>query len=136
MCAKCAKGLATDQYLIMLTDLVARHGWAVQGLTDGSLFYTVGLTLRGLPELVLTDEAGGAGEGAGSAGHLAAAVLNELARRQVAAGAFEPGQLTEVRGQRVRVAEQDVEPLVLARKLYGRHHDLAALRVDPWVLGR
>lgn len=111
-----------------LADQLAEHGdVAVQiAVATGP-----GAT-RTLPELVLTGEP----DGAGSVGQRAAAVLNELGRRQVEAGAFEAGQVTEVRGQRVRLAGQHIAPLVLVRKLYGRHHDIAALRADPWVLGR
>lgn len=129
MCMMCEQNLSSDQYLAKMTEVIARAGWAVQGLTDGSLYYTVGLTPKRLPELV-TD------------GHLthgdhraAQALLNELARRQVAAGPFEAGQVTEVAGLRLRLVSASVDPLRLVRKLYGYHYDPAALAVTRYVLG-
>ncbi len=57
MCWQCDNPHATvDDYLDVLRDIIADHGWAVQFVEDGSrpFAYTVGLSGRGLPELLVT----------------------------------------------------------------------------------
>lgn len=57
MCWQCDHPHATvDDYLDVLRDIIADNGWAVQFVEDGlrSFAYTVGLSLRGLPELLIT----------------------------------------------------------------------------------
>lgn len=51
-------GRTEADYLTMLRQLIDEHGWAIQGVEpDGGRpgwAYTVGLTVKGLPELVVT----------------------------------------------------------------------------------
>lgn len=57
MCWQCDNpNGTTDQYLDELREIIADHGWAVQYVEDRSrpFAYTVGLTDRGLPELLIT----------------------------------------------------------------------------------
>ncbi|MHA7648677.1 DUF4262 domain-containing protein [Mycobacterium sp. ML4] len=57
MCWQCDHPHATiDDYLDVLREIIAHHGWAVQFVEDGSrpFAYTVGSSLRGLPELLIT----------------------------------------------------------------------------------
>ncbi|MBX9640953.1 MAG: DUF4262 domain-containing protein [Mycobacteriaceae bacterium] len=57
MCWQCDNPHATiDDYLNVLRGIIAENGWAVQFVEDGSrpFAYTVGLSLRGLPELLIT----------------------------------------------------------------------------------
>lgn len=57
MCWQCDHPHATiDDYLDVLRTIIADHGWAVQFVEDESrpFAYTVGLSLRGLPELLIT----------------------------------------------------------------------------------
>lgn len=125
----CERNLSSDQYLAALTTVIARSGWAVQGLTNGSLYYTVGMTPKGLPELV-TDGSLTNGD------HKAAqTLLNELARRQVAAGEFTDGQVTEVAGLRMRMVAVPVDPLRMVWRLYGIHYHPTALLVTRYMLG-
>lgn len=67
---------------------IARHGWAVQGVfgeeetREAPFAYTVGLTAKGLPELVIY------GLNVGLAGNL----LNTAATRMIESGEFNAGQ--------------------------------------------
>lgn len=92
MCWMCEHPGATNaDYMDHLRGLIAEHGWAVQGVErDGRhppWAYTVGLTARHLPELLIT----------GSALPAAAAVLNEMAPR---AGTLSAGEEIRLPGGR------------------------------------
>jgi Domain of unknown function (DUF4262) len=59
MCKRCADPeMTAEQYLTHLTDLIRRHGWAVQGIERERhrppWAYTVGLTACGMSELLVT----------------------------------------------------------------------------------
>src|SRR4051794_10083599 len=59
MCWKCDNPNASPKaYERMIRDMIARVGWAVQGVEGDGVHppyaYTVGLTWKGLPELVIT----------------------------------------------------------------------------------
>jgi hypothetical protein len=58
MCWQCDNGGTWQDYLDHLRDLVAAHGWAVVGVEGDGVHppfaYTVGLTPRDRPELVMT----------------------------------------------------------------------------------
>lgn len=107
MCEACRLNLNADGIKKQLRALIAEFGWAVVGVEHGFVpfAYTVGLTESGLPELLLE------GIGPTSGGQ---DILNELAKRQVAAGAFENGQVTEAEGRQLRI-----EPLRTLIKLKG-----------------
>lgn len=112
MCMKCELGLTDSQFRAMIREKIDEHGWMIQGLDDGSLFYTIGLTEHGLPELVITHV------------HLrdAVQVLNTLARRQRQAGAFEHGQITDLDGIRVRLDKLwSTKQLVMLNDHYRAH---------------
>jgi hypothetical protein len=79
-------GMTDDEYLRMMLGLIDRHGWAVQGVERDKLYapfaYTVGLTMRGLPELAIT----------GMELATATGLLNELADEFVHLGLPAPGE--------------------------------------------
>jgi hypothetical protein len=100
MCWMCDHPGATfaDYADDVVQPMIDRYGWAVQGVQRSALHapfsYTVGLTLRGLPELVVT------GRGAVAS----AIVLNDAARLLVdRAAAPEPGALLAVGGGQLEV---------------------------------
>ena len=83
MCWMCAHPGATRRdYLEHILDLIARYGWAIQGVSRDGLHppwaYTVGLTEAGHPELVVT----------GMPVARATGLLNEVASRAVHADAL------------------------------------------------
>jgi hypothetical protein len=87
MCIRCDNPAMTgEQYLRYLADLVARRGWAVQGIERDRdhppWAYTVGLTTWGRPELVVT----------GLPLQRAAALLNAVAAHAVHAEPPTPGE--------------------------------------------
>ncbi|MET9260455.1 DUF4262 domain-containing protein [Amycolatopsis sp. NPDC004079] len=94
-----------------LLTIIDRAGWAVIVVAhdDGSRFaYTVGLTLKRLPELCLSCPATEQG----------VSMLNDLAERQIRVGGFDPGQVTEAAGRPVRLDRcADLEPMILVREL-------------------
>lgn len=82
MCWMCAHPNATRRdYLEHMLDLVARYGWAIQGVSRDGLHppwaYTVGLTEAGHPELVVT----------GMSVTRATGLLNEVASHAIHADA-------------------------------------------------
>lgn len=107
MCHACRLNLDADGIKKQLRALIAEHGWAVVGVEHDFVpfAYTVGLTEKGLPELLLE------GIGPMTGGQ---AILNELAERQIKAGAFEDGQVTQAEGRQLRI-----EPLHTLIKLKG-----------------
>ena len=117
MCWACEHPQATLQdYLGNLRAIITRRGWAVQAIGRDRLYppwaYTTGLTLRGLPELVVT----------GMPGARAASLLNEIAAHAVHAGMPEPGTRVElVGGPRIEFVRVDLPAvhLVMAAELYG-----------------
>lgn len=56
MCVMCENGLSVSETLSLMQQRVKEHGWIVTGVEepDEALAYTVGLTERGWPELVVT----------------------------------------------------------------------------------
>jgi Domain of unknown function (DUF4262) len=139
MCWECDHpGSTRSDYLAYLTGLMAEFGWAVQGVERDRIHppwaYTVGLTLRGLPELVLT----------GLPLRRAAGLLNEVAGHVAHAEAPKPGDQIPWRDgplmEIVKVAEPSAH-LVMAVELFGT--DLRALQVVhaddrghwPWDVG-
>jgi hypothetical protein len=78
---------AYDQHCI---ELIAEHGWMVQGVfpreydTEAPFAYTVGLTVAGLPEIVV----------AGLPADLAQQILNAAARRMLDVE-FQPGEMVD-----------------------------------------
>ncbi|MGA9871736.1 MAG: DUF4262 domain-containing protein [Rhodococcus sp. (in: high G+C Gram-positive bacteria)] len=104
MCAMCG-GQSLKEYVTGMHELIGRHGWALQYVSDAdaddsladtdetvivpAFCYTIGLTAYDHPELIIT----------GRSAHEAASVLNELARR-VALGfaQFEAGLLCSAGG--------------------------------------
>ncbi|UKD50922.1 DUF4262 domain-containing protein (plasmid) [Amycolatopsis sp. FU40] len=96
-----------------LLEIMDRDGWGVIVATDydGSRFaYTVGLTLKQLPELCISCADAEQGQ----------SVLNALAARQIDDGRFAPGQVTQVEGRSVRLEPNtDLGPMILVRKMFG-----------------
>jgi hypothetical protein len=87
MCWYCDNPDATDEdYLGMIITTIDRFGWAVQSVEGDRLHapfaYTVGLTLRGLPELAVT----------GLGGRASAGLLNEFADEFVHRRVPAPGE--------------------------------------------
>jgi hypothetical protein len=101
MCWLCDHPQATRRdYLAYFRGLIDRHGWAVQGVQRDRLHppwaYTVGLTLAGMPELVVTGMP------------LAAAtnLLNDVAHHVLHAGELRPGeQVPLVDGPLIEIVE-------------------------------
>ena len=139
MCWACEHPQASLQdYLGNLRAIITRRGWAVQAIGRDRLYppwaYTTGLTLRGLPELVVT----------GMPGARAASLLNEIAAHALHAGMPEPGIRVELVGgpliEFVRVDLPAVH-LVMAVELYGpRVRALQVVHADdrghwPWEPG-
>ena len=87
MCWLCDHPHATRRdYLAYFRGLIDRHGWAVQGVQRDKIHppwaYTVGLTLAGLPELVVT----------GMPLTAATGMLNDVAHHVLHASALRPGE--------------------------------------------
>lgn len=107
-------------YLERLRSMIAQHGWAVQGVMHPTglggqlgVFYTVGLTERGLPELTLS----------GGDPEECKGLLNLIGARALD-GALEPDQLYQVDRVPPFVVEdlpldQARRRLVMAVNLYG-----------------
>jgi hypothetical protein len=66
-----------DQYAAHIRELIAEHGWALQGVehtaTEPPFNYTVGLTEAGLPELILV----------GLSLQIGGLILNKLAKQSL-----------------------------------------------------
>lgn len=76
MCWQCENpNGTTEEYLAELRDVIADHGWVVQYVEDASrpFAYTIGLSHRGLPELLIT----------GMQSQKSARVLNSIAHQIV-----------------------------------------------------
>jgi hypothetical protein len=125
-------------YLDFLRDKITRFGWAVQGVERDRIHppwgYTVGLTPRGHPELVVT----------GLPVVRAARLLNDVAGHVMHAAAPAPGEQIALRGGPLIEIVQVEEPtahLVMAVELYGsRLRALQVVHADdrghwPWDLG-
>ncbi|HSV68192.1 MAG TPA: DUF4262 domain-containing protein [Mycobacteriales bacterium] len=103
-----------DQHAAHLRDLIAEHGWAVQGVIGDhehpSVSYTVGLTrYHGHPELVVV----GLGNGGG--------LLNLLGERVKAGERLRAGQVIQFERATQRVCfvtVENPEPLIYANELY------------------
>ena len=113
MCFECdnPEFSCADYLDTVITPLVHRNGWAVQGVEGRHpLAYTVGLTDRGLPELVVTGLRAGP----------AASLLNDVAR-QVLQQDVTPGQrLSSAQWElQVLAVEHPQEHLLTATALYG-----------------
>lgn len=93
MCWQCDNPHGTiDEYLDILRDNIADHGWAVQYVEDGRrpFAYTIGLHGRGLPELVIT----------GLPAHTSARLLNSIAHQIVDDGmALRPAVHIDYQGE-------------------------------------
>jgi hypothetical protein len=140
MCWACDHPDATRlDYLNHIGTLIDRHGWAVQGVERDRIHppwaYTVGLTGRGKPELVLT----------GLPLPMAASLLNEIATHVLRAAEDPvPGEQTALRGgpliEIVKVTEPTAH-LELAIEMYGtRVRALQVVHADdrghwPWDRG-
>jgi hypothetical protein len=117
MCWECDHPGGTRlDYLEQLRDLIARYGWAVQGVERDRIHppwaYTVGLTPNGRPELVVT------GLPLGRATRL----LNDVASHVLHATAPRPGEQIPLRGGPVIEIVEVAEPaahLVTATEFYG-----------------
>jgi hypothetical protein len=139
MCWMCEHPGATEQdYLSHLKSLIAKFGWAVQGVERDELHppyaYTVGLTAWGKPELVVT----------GMPEVKAASLLNEVASHILHATVPEPGeQVPLIGGPLIEFIEVSTPwaHLLVACELYGT--DIRALQVVhaddrghwPWETG-
>jgi hypothetical protein len=139
MCWECDHPNATRlEYLDHLNDLIAQFGWAVQGVERDRdrppWAYTVGLTRRGLPELIVT------GMQLGPAMYF----LDDIAGHALHAAMPAPGERVELDGgpeiQFVEVAEPAAH-LMIAVELCGP--GIKALQVVhaddrghwPWQVG-
>jgi hypothetical protein len=117
MCWMCDHPKATlaDYADVVVQPMIDRFGWAVQSVERTGIHapfsYTVGLTRRGLPELVIT------GRGAAAS----ARVLNAAARRLQQQELPRPGELLEVQGRGFEVVElsHPEAHLFVAIGLYG-----------------
>jgi hypothetical protein len=115
MCWSCAH--PNGDYLAHVAGLIRDNGWAVQGMErDGlrpPLAYTVGLTGRGLPELIVT------GMGVTRAAHL----LNDVAAHLMHAAVPAPGEQVALTGgpliEIVEVAEPATH-LPITAALHGK----------------
>ncbi|HWD03988.1 MAG TPA: DUF4262 domain-containing protein [Amycolatopsis sp.] len=118
MCEQCDyPGRAGQEYVAEILARIDEHGWCVQGVL-GTDFrppwaYTVGLTARGLPELLVV----------GLAPNLASALLTALAEHALSEGPPRPGEVYSMRRlpsvEIVAVAEPSAH-LLIAAALYGR----------------
>jgi Domain of unknown function (DUF4262) len=125
-------------YLDFMRDLVDAHGWAVQAVERDRIHppwaYTVGLTARGLPELVVT----------GMSARRAQDVLNDVAAHVLHVSAVVPGQQHALEGGPLIEIVELAEPtahLFVAVELYGK--ELRAQQIVhaddrghwPWDVG-
>lgn len=116
-----------DEYDQLCMKMIAEHGWMVQGVfpragDDGEPFsYTVGLTLAGLPELVIS----------GLPAELAGGLLNTAAQQSLTEE-FTAGQvLTETASVPLRAVEAPTAEVNMARRLYPDHQVRALQLVWP-----
>jgi hypothetical protein len=139
MCWACDHpGSTRLDYLEHLRDLIARYGWAVQGVERDRIHppwaYTVGLTPHGRPELVVTGLPLGRANG----------LLNDVASHVLHATAPRPGEQIPLRGGPVIEIVEVAEPaahLVIGTEFYGpRIRALQLVHADdrghwPWEVG-
>jgi hypothetical protein len=139
MCWECDHpGSTRLDYLEHLRGLIARCGWAVQGIERDRIHppwaYTVGLTPHGRPELVVT----------GLPLARATALLNDVAAHVLHAAAPRPGEQIPLRGGPVIEIVGVAEPaahLLVATEFYGpRVRALQLVHADdrgrwPWEVG-
>jgi hypothetical protein len=139
MCWVCDHpGSTRLDYLRYMSDLIARYGWAVQGVERDRIHppwaYTVGLTPHGMPELVVT----------GLPLARATGLLNNVAAHVLHAAAARPGEQVPLRGGPVIEVVEVAEPaahLVIAIELYGTAiRALQLVHADdrghwPWQVG-
>jgi hypothetical protein len=127
-----------EDYLGYMKALIRDHGWAVQGVSADRVHppraYTVGLTLRGKPELVVT----------GMRIPRAIELLNDVAAHVLHARAPEPGEQVQLfDGPLIHFVAVEVPAahLLVACELYGP--DVRALQIVhaddrghwPWEIG-
>lgn len=139
MCWQCDHpGSTRLEYLQHLRELIACHGWAVQGVQRDRIHppwaYTVGLTSNGRPELVVT----------GMPLAPAAQLLNDVAAHVLHADAPRPGEQVPLIGgpliEIVEVAEPSAH-LLTAVEFYGPEiRALQLVHADdrghwPWEVG-
>ena len=118
MCWKCDHPNAPDrEYLARLETMICCHGWVVQGVERDRVHppwaYTVGLTLLGRPELVIT----------GLPLTRATRVLNDVAAHLAHAKAPAPGsEVTLIDGPLIELVRvtQPATHLIMAVELYGK----------------
>jgi hypothetical protein len=140
MCWMCDHPRATRRdYLEHVRDLIACHGWAVQGISRDGLHppwaYTMGLTEAGRPELVVTGMAVGR----------ATELLNDVASHVLHAGvALTPGnRIPLIGGPTIEIVEvsEATARLVTAIDIYGSGiRALQLVHADdrghwPWDVG-
>lgn len=139
MCWECDHpGSTRADYLNHLEGFITKFGWAVQGVERDRIHppwaYTVGLTLYGEPELVLTGMP--LGRACGLLNEVAAHVMHAEAPRPGDQIPWQGGPLMEI----VKVAEPSAH-LVMAVEMFGT--DLRALQIIhaddrghwPWDVG-
>lgn len=102
---------AYDQHCV---ELIAEHGWMVQGVfptkydTEAPFAYTVGLTVAGLPELVIS----------GLPADLAQQLLNSAAKASLGTR-LHPGQILDnIASVPFRIVEAPTAAVNMARHLY------------------
>lgn len=127
MCFACDNNLGPRETLVAMSERIDEHGWIVTGIESGprTIAYTVGLTAKGWPELVMT----------GSDWHEMAAFLNHAARAVTQAPTYPRvgGYLdVEVGGETRRVRLNNYSKpdkhLPILRRIYAHRHR-EALRV-------
>lgn len=113
-----------DDYDKGCLDLIAKHGWMVQGVfptrndPDAPFAYTVGLTAAGLPELVIS----------GLSAETSCALLNNAARRSLGEE-FKPGQVLDgIASVPFRVVDAPSAEVNMAHHLY-EDRDVRALQL-------
>lgn len=131
--------LFSEGYNARLREIIDTHGWAVQGVLPeadqpGVPFgYTVGLTAKDLPELVIY----------GLPPRTASAILNTAARRMTESGPFSPGDRISPPSDGPDVAVIDVvdtDVLTMIEHFYGPSRALQLVWPDeqgrfPWQNG-
>jgi hypothetical protein len=127
---------AIRAYLEQMQRVIDQWGWAVQGMMKptglgGNLgvFYTVGLTVKGLPELTIS----------GTEPDVAKGMLNLMASRAVE-GRLVPGQMYRLGGLPPFEVE-DLEPdrakrrLVMAWNMYRARMSAQLVKLRPQIPG-
>lgn len=139
MCWECDHpGSTRLDYLDHMRGLIARHGWAVQGVERDRArppwAYTTGLTERGRRELVVTGLPLGR----------AAGLLNEVAAHVLHAGDLTPGEQIELdEGPAIEIVKvtEPAAHLEMAIQLFGRRvRAVQVVHCDdrghwPWDVG-